>query len=127
MFEGGQWSTTTVTAAGPNISGIAWNEEGTRAILTGRATGYELRGVVVELKASPGESFSSSTLVDQSIEAFDETPWLATPTTYLHQGAFRPGSSCTEGLIVGSDNGDDTTPSFGLIIRFYDPFDPDCQ
>ncbi len=46
--------------------------------------------------------------------------------THLQGVDWRPGTACSEGLIVGSDNGTSWSPTFGLIIRFTDINDPDC-
>ena len=74
--------------------------------------------------ASAAASYSDTDLTDSSIPAFDAPPWNGNTTMYLQDVAWRPGT-CDEGLIVGSDNGA-TSPTFGTIIRFFDPLDSEC-
>lgn len=114
------------TNSGAATSGIAWRADGSRALIVGRATGNPLSGTVIELRPS-GDEFLASDLIHQGIPGFDKAPWHATFSTHLWDADWRPASACHEGLIVGTDNGSGLSPTFGLVIRFYDVDNPSCS
>jgi hypothetical protein len=127
-FGDGAWKPvyTPTQQTGSNLSGIGWNPNGTRALITGRAFGSPLKGTVVEWRFSQGQDPAAASFIDQSIPAFDAAPWLANSSTYVFQAAFRPNSICQEGLAVASDSGSPWSPGPGLAARFWDISDSDC-
>ena len=112
------------TAASPNA--IAWTPDGYRALIVGRAVGPGLSGTVIDFRPGVATAFNSADLNYASIPNFNLGPWFANSSTHLQGVDWRPSTACSEGLIVGSDNGTLFNPTFGLIIRFYDINDPDC-
>ena len=126
MFLAGTWDKVYTQDTGSNIAGFAWNRDGTRGLITGRSFGNPLKGTVVEYRLLEGVAATAGTFTDQSIPGFGSAPYNANSNTYLHAVAFRPGTDCEEGLIVGSDNGTSWSPTFGLAIRFEDPTNPHC-
>ncbi|MCO4763420.1 MAG: hypothetical protein KC502_18025 [Myxococcales bacterium] len=124
----GAWTKTQLpnvgTAANPHS--IAWKPDGTRALVVGRAIGPGLSGTVLELQAGHGKTYDPTAWVKASIPDFDKTPWFAKSNTHLLDADWRPGGGCDEGLIVASDTGTSWSPTFGILIRFYDSGDPAC-
>jgi len=127
VFDGA-WQMATLpgvgTAASPNA--VGWDKSGQRAVIVGRAIGPGLNATVIDYRPGAAASFDDAYLVEASIPDFDATPWFGNSNTHLQGVDWRPNSSCDEGVIVGSDNGSSTSPTFGLAIRFYDSTDPDC-
>ena len=127
-YNGG-WVATTLpgvgTAAGPQT--VAWKPDGTRALVVGRPIGPGLSGTVVELRAGLKVAYDASDWLKASIPDFDKTPWFASGNTHLFDAAWRPGGGCDEGLIVAADTGSSFSPTYGLLIRFYDSGDPSCK
>jgi hypothetical protein len=125
----GTWSAHTLpdvgTAASPQA--VGWNSQGTRALIVGRAIGPGLSATVIDHRPGVASAFSASDLVDQSIPNFDQPPWNGHSAMFLRGVDFRPSTSCAEGLIVGSDNGDVLTPTYGTVIRFSDGAVADCE
>jgi len=123
----GQWTLGTLpvpTGAGPQA--VAWRDH-RRALVVGRVIGTSPYATVVEIRAGETTSWSGATLVDQSIPGFAQAPWFGnTSAMYLQDVDWRPGVACDEGLMVGSDNGTQFSPTFGTIARFYDSSDPAC-
>ena len=128
VFDG-SWESTTLpnvpTGGSPNA--IGWDAHGRRALIVGRAVGSPLRAIVVDHRPGDGVGFDPATFVEQSIQSFGDAPWFGTSNVHLHDVAWRPHTSCSEGLIVGADNGPSWSPQFGLMVRFYDTGDPDCD
>jgi hypothetical protein len=85
-----------------------------------------LSATVNDYRPGAATTFSETDLHYASIVNFDQAPWFGTSSQQLQGVDFRPNTSCTEGLIVGSDNGSSFSPTFGLLARFYDSNDPDC-
>ena len=126
LFDQGTWDKVYTVDTGSNLSATAWNPDGTRLLILGRAFGNPLKGTVVEYRLFPGVGATSGIFVDQSIPGFGAAPYNANSNTYLRALAFRPGTDCEEGLVVGSDNGTSWSPTFGLVLRFEDAVDPAC-
>jgi len=126
VFDG-DWTMATLpvpTGASPNA--VAWKADGTRALVVGRVIGSPPYAVVVEQRAGAATAWQAS-FIDQSIRDFDEAPWLGnTSSMHLLDVAWRPGTACDEGLIVGTDSGPSFSPTFGMAIRFQDQADPAC-
>ncbi|GMV40855.1 MAG: hypothetical protein AMXMBFR64_25710 [Myxococcales bacterium] len=110
--------------AGPN--GIAWKEDGSRALIVGNAIGTSLRAIVVDHRPAGNPAFDSSAFIEQSISGWSNPPYSMTSDADLLAVDWRPGE-CDEGLIVGSDPATTWNPTFGTIIRFRDQDDPDCE
>ncbi len=126
LFDQGAWDKVYTVDTGSNLASVAWNPDGTRAFIVGRAFGNPLKGTVVEYRLFPGVDATAGVFVDQSIPGFGAAPCNANSNTYLRALAFRPGTDCEEGLVVGSDNGTSWSPTFGLVLRFEDAVDPAC-
>lgn len=126
VFDGA-WTMATLpvpTGASPNA--VAWKSDGTRALVVGRVIGSPPYAVVVEQRAGVATGWQAS-FIDQSIRGFDDAPWLGnTSSMHLLDVAWRPGAACDEGLIVGTDSGPSSSPTFGMAIRFQDRDDPAC-
>ena len=83
------------------------------------------RATVIDYRPS-GRAWEEGALVNSSIAAFDQSPWFGnTSSMHLLDVAWRPGA-CDEGLIVGSDNGTQFSPTYGTVARYYDSTDADC-
>ena len=123
VYEDGAWYYKSVTDGSSVHNSVIWNASGSRMLVLGRT--MVTKGTLVEYRPA-GAAFEPGTWVDQSIPDFTEAAGQATSSTHLHHAAFRPGSACAEGLIVGADNGPLWSPTFGLLIRFVDSGDPDC-
>ena len=119
----GAWSTETLPGVntGASPQAIAWREDGSRALIVGRATGAPLQATVIDHRAGSSSNFSSADLVNASIPGFDQAPYFGTSSGYLRDVEWRPGSDCSEGLIVGAQQS-----TVGWLIRFYDGADPAC-
>lgn len=107
------------SAAAPNytrqgIWRVAFQQEGQRALVVGRAGVQPVRGTVVEYRhdeyACPVVDTPQCGLTNVSIPGFDAAPYNGDSNTYLYDAAFRPG--CDGGVLVGY--GRDT----GYVIRF---------
>ncbi|MBL8786348.1 MAG: hypothetical protein JNJ59_15715 [Deltaproteobacteria bacterium] len=126
VFDG-SWTMATLpvpTGASPN--GVAWKHDGTRALVVGRVIATPPYAVVVEQRAGTDLGWRAN-FVDQSIPNFNAAPWNGNNSSmHLLDVAWRPGTTCDEGLIVGTDSGSTFSPTFGMAIRFYDQDDPAC-
>ena len=127
VFDGA-WQTSKVPSANNGAIGnsIAWKDDGSRALVVSRPTGSPLQGSVFDYRAGSTSVYSAAAWYNVSINDFDEPPYNGGFNTHLLDVAWRPGSTCDEGLIVGADNGTAFNPTFGLVVRFYDADDPDC-
>jgi WD40 repeat protein len=101
--------------------GIAFNSDGSRALLVSYASAPQgnLVGTVFEFLGDQG-GFSGSEFRDVSIPDFDSDPWMGDTSTKLAAVAFRPGHC--EGLIVGGNVGGEPK----IIARFIDTRGADC-
>lgn len=125
----GAWTAATMPGAGGHTAAIGWKPDGTRALAVGRASGAALAATVIEYRAgllATQKAYVPSGWVDASIPDFSKTPWFANSSTWLNGVAWRPGGGCDEGLIAAADTGSASSPTFGLLIRFYDSGDPAC-
>ncbi len=127
VFDG-TWQSTYLPGVnnGASPQAIGWNGAGTRALVVGRATGSPMAATVFELRSGLASAYNAQDWVNQSIGGFDKAPWVGNFNTFLLDVAWRPGSGCDEGLIVGSDTGPSASPTYGLAIRFYDSDDSGC-
>ena len=96
-------------------------------MVVGRPIGPGLSATVVEYRAGYASGYNSAAWLKASIPDFNKTPWFANGNTYLHGADWRPVGGCDEGLIVAADTGASFSPTFGLLIRFYDSGDPACR
>ena len=71
-------------------------------------------------------AYDPTAWVNVSIPDFGNAPFFQ-DSGYLRDADWRPNTACDEGLIVGDDNGEQWTPAYGTIIRFYDSDDPACS
>lgn len=112
------------TGAAPQ--GIAWKSDGTRALIVGRVIGNPAYATVIEHR--PTSTAWSASFVNQSIAGFTSPPWSGNSSgQYLIDVAWRPNTTCDEGLIVGADSGSSFSPTFGFAIHFVDLDDPACR
>lgn len=126
VFDGAWTNATLPVPTGASPNAIAWKVDGSRALIVGRVIGSPAYAVVVEHRPT-GSAFQSS-FVDQSIRNFADAPWFGnTSSMHLLDVAWRPGTGCDEGLIVGTDSGASFSPTFGTAIAFHDDDDPACQ
>lgn len=97
------------------IWGIAFQQEGQRALIVGRAGGDPLTGTVIEYRhpAYRCDALDCG-LTEAHVPGFSVAPYNASSNTYLLDAAFRPG--CDGGLIVGGET--DWQRSTGVVIRF---------
>lgn len=127
VFDGA-WTNHTLpgvgTAAAPQA--VAFRADGNRAVIVGRVIGPAPPAATVIDYRPTGRAFDPAALQYSSIANFDQSPWFGnTSSMSLLDAAWRPGA-CDEGLIVGSDNGTQFSPTYGTVARFYDSADPDC-
>lgn len=127
VYDGG-WQMTTLSGVG-NASvplSIDWRTSGTRALAVGNApTNFAM---IFEYRSGEVSGYVPGNWVNQSIQAFDKTPWFAGNGTALLDVAWRPGTLCDEGLIVGTDtSGNAWSPNYGLVLRFWDLDDGECK
>jgi hypothetical protein len=109
-----------------DFRGVYWHPRGHRALVTGRATGIPRAGRLVEVIPRGADFQDSVDLRLADIVGFTEPPFDGGSSAHLHAAAWRPGP-CEEGLIVGDDDGTSFSPTFGLLIRFVDVDDEDCE
>ncbi|MBW1807793.1 MAG: hypothetical protein JRJ87_06320 [Deltaproteobacteria bacterium] len=119
-WDGFVW-TKAELPGGSSMAGIAFNADGSRALIVGRCYGSNLVGTVNEFVADNG-TFLNADFREVSIPGFDAAPWGATNNTYLNAVAFRPG--LCEGLIVGGHASYDN--KFAPIAHFTDIRGADC-
>lgn len=126
VFDGA-WTNSGIPTA--NNGGIpvrvVWKWDGSRALIIGRATGAPSAATVIEHRPV-GPTWSAS-FVNQSIANFTAAPWFGTSTQLLIDVAWRPNTTCDEGLIVGADSGSSSSATFGFAIHFVDLDDPACR
>ncbi len=118
----GVW--TRVDLPGSSLADIAFNTDGSRALLVGRAravSASSMVGTVQEFNGDTG-TFTSADFTDVSIPGFNAAPWQAESNTYLYAIAFRPG--LCEGLIVGGHGS--SSSKFAPIAHFTDMRGADC-
>ena len=119
-FEEGAWepasSAPWFTTRG--IWGVAFQDDGRRALVVGRAQGSPLVGTVLEYRH---DLWSMGEISDVSIPNFGSAPYLANSNTYLNDAAFRPG--CDGGLIVGGN----VSAGTGMIVEFALEGGRDCS
>ena len=100
-----------------------------RALVTGNAPGTSSPSALVfEYRAGSSAAYNSANWYDQRITGWNLTPWFA-PSGYgeLYDVAWRPGTYCDEGLIVGADlSSNSLSPLYGVVVRFYDVNDSSC-
>ncbi len=93
---------------------VAFQQEGQRALVVGRAGVQPVRGTVVEYRhdeyACPIVDRPECGLTNVSIPGFDAAPYNGDGNTYLHDAAFKP--ECDGGILVGYGR------NAGYIIRF---------
>lgn len=128
VYNGSSWSNVplpnTPSGAGPN--GIGWKPDGSRALIVGNAIGTPIHAAIVDHRPAGKVAFDATAFVDQSIYGWDTPPYSLNSSADPLDVDWRP-VDCDEGLIVGSDPGTSWDPSYGIIIRFWDQDDPDCQ
>ena len=97
------------------IYGVAFQPDGRRALIVGRAGVNPVRGTVYEYRhdAYRCDAFGCD-LTDVSIPGFDGPPYNADSNTYLYDAAFHP--HCDGGLIVGGYT--NWQASTGQLIEF---------
>ncbi|MGE0790941.1 MAG: hypothetical protein AB7S26_35045 [Sandaracinaceae bacterium] len=112
-FESGAWMPASSSPSWTTLSlfGVAFNEDGSRALAFGRAGGTPLRAAVLEYRH---DLWTMSAVTDVSIPGFGAPPYNADSNTYLNDAAFRAG--CDGGLLVGGKTS--FTGSRGLVIEF---------
>jgi len=112
-FEAGAWrpGSTSPSWTRLRLFGVAFQQEGQRALVFGQAGGTPLSAPVLEYRH---DLWTMSDVTDVSIPNFDMAPYLGDSSTNLNDAAFRPG--CDGGLIVGGKS--DFRGTRGLIIEF---------
>lgn len=126
VFDGAWTMATLPVPTGASPNGVAWKHDGTRALVVGRVIATPPYAVVIEQRSGDDLGWRAN-FVDQSIPDFASPPWNGNNSSmHLLDVAWRPGTTCDEGLIVGTDSGSAFSPTFGLAIRFYDQDDPAC-
>jgi hypothetical protein len=114
---------------GYNPVAIGWKPDGKRALVTGNGPWTTTPSALVfEYRGGTNSAYDSTKWIDQRILGWDKAPWYATSSsaTELYDIAWRPGTTCDEGLIVGADLGSSFSPLYGVVIRFYDTNDGAC-
>ena len=115
-FEAGQLNRSEEAPNYPRqgLWRVAFQQEGQRALVVGRAGVAPVRGTVVEYRHDeylcPNSDGPQCGLTNVSIPGFDARPYNADGNTYLHDAAFRPG--CDGGAVVGHGGGR------GHVVRF---------
>jgi len=122
----GKWEDTVYLSnseIGSGVQEVAFRPDGRRALVIGTTWS----GTVRILEHRPkGEAFDADDFVPQALTGFDQKPFFAQSDTRLGAAAFRPGTACDEGLIVGDDAGGVWSPTFGMVVRFRDTDFLDC-
>jgi len=101
------------------IWNIKFQQEGQRALISGRASLSGSMGTMLEYRHDLFECSADSTdcgetaINNVSIPGFDAAPWQATSNSYIFDTAFRPG--CDGGILVGGYGG---TSSSGFLGEF---------
>lgn len=126
VYDGAWRMAELPVPTGASPQGIAWKSDGTRALIVGRVIGNPAYATIIEHR--PSQAAWSATFVDQSIPNFTAPPWSGNSSgQFLIDVAWRPNTTCDEGLIVGADNGTAFSPTFGFAIHFVDLGDPACR
>ncbi|MEZ4339636.1 MAG: hypothetical protein R3B82_23680 [Sandaracinaceae bacterium] len=112
-FESGAWrpASTSPSWTTRSLYGVAFQQDGSRALVVGRAGGSPLTAAVLELRH---DLWTMADVTDVSIPGFDAAPYLGDSSTYLNDASFRPG--CDGGLIVGGKTS--FSGSRGQVIEF---------
>ena len=93
------------------VWGIAFQQEGQRALVIGRAVSNPGLGTVIEYRHDEYRCDAMECgMTEVSIGGFFDPPYNGNSNTYLNDAAFRPG--CDGGLVVGGDS------NSGLAILF---------
>ncbi len=118
-FEGGRLlpSNTAPNYSRQGIAQVAFQDDGRRALVVGRAGVQPVRGTVIEyrhdLYRCPNVA-NDCELTEVSIPGFDGPPYNAESTHRINDAAFRPG--CDGGLLVGGYSA--FRVNVGYLIRF---------
>ncbi len=123
VFDGA-WDKSFLVGLSSAATAIAvdWRPDGSRALVVARP----ILGAAKVFDHRPSGPAYNGSWLDVSLPGFDSPPYNASSSTTLWDVDWRPGSLCDEGLIAASDNGSQFSPSFGILLRFYDQDDPDC-
>jgi len=119
------WDKEYLDDIGSGVLETAFRPDGKRALVIGRPWGDPLTLHILEHRPV-SDTFSGDDFIAQHIPDWDASPFFANSNTYLTAAAFRPGTKCDEGLIVGDDPGTVSAPSFGTIVIFRDTDSLDC-
>lgn len=126
VYDGAWRMAELPVPTGASPQGIAWKWDGSRALIVGRVIGNPAYATVIEHR--PTNAAWSASFVNQSITGFTSPPWSGNSSSqYLIDLAWRPNTTCDEGLIVGADSGSSFSPTFGFAIHFVDLDDPACR
>jgi hypothetical protein len=128
VFTGGDWQKTYLgTNNGGSPTAVSWRPDGSRALVVAGSTGNPVEAKVWDHRPSGPGGYNAATWTDVSIAGFGNPPYNGDFDSDLLDVDWRPGSLCDEGLMVGSDNGSSFSPTLGLLVRFWDQDDPDCN
>jgi hypothetical protein len=107
---------------GSGVLEVFFRPDGKRALVLGQPWGQPATLHIVEHRPQ-GDVLSSADFLAQPISNWDGKPFYASAGTHLTAGAFRPGVSCDEGLMVGDEP---VSGTYGMVVRFKDTDYLDC-